>query len=467
MIQLKTKLSEIKKWQVIFYCNKISDVKLLESLHIPVGIIENIRDLIKKDVSCTKVYFINNKFLEDLYICYFSKKSAITDIEFLWSCLPKLELSEITLFADDFNIQVLLDSFILSRYRFEKYLSQKKEESISVITNKNIQKKLEERIKTLENICFARDLWEMPPNELTPDIFSDLVKKTKFKNIKVKNLSFKHIQKKWLGLIEAVWKWSENKPNIVLLERIVDKNFPTIALVGKGITFDTGGLQIKPEASMYEMKWDMCWAAAVFATMKELDNKKLNVNIVACLCLAENTPSWTSYRPSDIIKSYSGKTVDVIHTDAEWRLILADGVSYVSKNYKLDHIITIATLTGACMVALWYRYAWLMGNDIKMKSKFLKYSQKSFEKYCELPFDNYFIEKTKGKIADLENLNRWVYAWASMWAAFLSNFVLNNEWYTHLDIAGPALNSYEPYWLMNKGMTGFWVDSLSAILQEM
>jgi leucyl aminopeptidase len=117
------------------------------------------------------------------------------------------------------------------------------------------------------------------------------------------------------------------------------------------------------------------------------------------------------------------------------------------------------------MVALWYRYAWIMWNDKKLIKNFIDYSSKNFEKYIELPFDNYFIEKTKAsQVADLENHNPSVYAWSSMWAAFLSNFVLNNETYTHLDIAWTAINSFEPYGLMNKWMTWFWVDSLSEIL---
>jgi leucyl aminopeptidase len=281
-------------------------------------------------------------------------------------------------------------------------------------------------------------------------------------------LDSKQIEKKWLQLIHNVWKGSSKKPYMVILEKITDKKLPTIWLVWKGITFDTGWIQVKPWDHMYEMKWDMCGAAWVFATMKELDKKDLNVNIVACLVLAENHISWDAYKPSDIIKSYSWKTVDIVHTDAEWRLVLADWISYISKNYKLDKIISMATLTWAVMMALWYRYAWIMWNDKSLIKDFINYSKNNFEKYVELPYDNYFIEKTKSsQVADLENLNRWVYAWSSMWAAFLSNFVLNNEKYTHLDIAWPAINSFEAYWLMNKWMTWFWVDSLSKILIDL
>jgi leucyl aminopeptidase len=183
--------------------------------------------------------------------------------------------------------------------------------------------------------------------------------------------------------------------------------------------------------------------------------------------LAENHISSEAYKPSDIIKSHSWKTVDIIHTDAEWRLVLADGISFISKNYKLESISTLATLTWACMMALGFRYAWIMWNNEKFIEKFLKYSNCNLEKYNRLPYDDYFIEKTKSEIADLENLNTWIYAGSTMWAAFLSNFLLNNEKYTHIDIAWTAINSYQPYAYVNKWMTGFWVDSISDILENL
>lgn len=310
-------------------------------------------------------------------------------------------------------------------------------------------------------------MWSKPANDLYPETFAKIIKETKFKNTKVKIFDSKKIEKLGLGLLHNVWKGSSKKPYMVIMERIVDKKLPTIWLVWKGITFDTWWIQVKPWDHMYEMKWDMCWAAATFATMKELDNAELNVNIIACVVLAENHINGDAYKPSDIIKSYSWKTIDIIHTDAEWRLVLADWISYISDKYKLDKVISIATLTWACMMALWFRYAWIMWSDDDLIDKFLDYSKNNVEKYNRLPYDDYFIEKTKSEIADFENLNRWVYAWSTMWAAFLSNFLLNWEKYTHLDIAWTALNSLEAYAYVNKWMTGFWVDSLSTIFKKL
>jgi len=206
---------------------------------------------------------------------------------------------------------------------------------------------------------------------------------------------------------------------------------------------------------MYEMKGDMGGAAVALSLMKELDESQTKTNLVVCLCLAENSVSAGAYKPSDILTGYTGKTVEVVHTDAEGRLVLADGVSYISKNYALESITTIATLTGACMMALGYRYAGIMGNNKDMLEKILEYSKIHTEKYVELPFDDFFISKTKSEIADYKNLDRNVYAGSSMGGAFLSNFVENKEKFLHIDIAGAYINMSEPYGKMPKGMTGF------------
>jgi leucyl aminopeptidase len=295
-------------------------------------------------------------------------------------------------------------------------------------------------------------------------MFVNRAKEIKWKNTKIKVLWPKEVEKEWLWLLWAVWKWSINKAQMIVLERIVDKKLPTIWIVWKWIVFDTGWLNLKPEKWMYPMKDDMCWAATVLTIMKELDKKDIKVNIIASIPLAENSVSWEAYRPSDILKAYNWKTVNVINTDAEWRLILADWISYISKNYKLDRVITVATLTWACLYALWFRYAWIMWDDREIIDSLLKYSKTNFEKYMELPFDNYYIEKTKSEIADYDNLREWIFAWSTMWGAFLYNFLLNKEKFTHIDIAWVANNSYEPYGLYSKSTTWFWVDSLSKLI---
>ncbi len=497
MIKIEKNVLKIKSSNLFYLIKNKSDINILEKLDLEwldcnKNILEKIEEVFKKQKNTLLEFFLWNNNFEKIIIIFYLNESKFSLIDFAWDIFRNFKENNLTICANnDKDLLKMLDLSILSRYKFTKYKTDKnnKSDKINILFTNNIinkkdivklwkkddltlnfkelKAKLELRYETLKNIILARDLWTMPANELYPEEFAKIVKKTKFKNTKVKIFDYKKIQKKGLWLIEAVWKWSAHKPRVVILERIVNKKYSTIWLVGKWVTFDTGWIQVKPGDFMYEMKWDMCGAANVFAILKELDKKDLKVNIVACLVLAENHISWEAYKPSDIIKSYSWKTVDIIHTDAEWRLVLADGISYISKNYKLNKVITMATLTWACMVALGFRYAWIMWNDDGLIKKFLKYSKNNSEKYNRLPFDNYFIEKTKSEIADLENLNRWVYAGSTMWAAFLSNFLMNNENYIHLDIAWTALNSYEPYGLANKGMTGFWVDSVSSILQDL
>ena len=494
MLKIEKNPNKIKSSNLFYLIEKKSDLKQLEKFDLEwldknKNILDKITDTLKKGKNTSLEFFLWDSNFEKLIVIFYletDKKSFVCSFS---DVFRNFKQNNLTICANnDERLLEMLDMSILARYKYNKYKTDKeakKQDKITILltelnwvsktvklASKNkkkddIKNKIEARFSTLENIVLARDLWTMPANELYPEEFAKIVKKTKFRNTKVKILDYKKIGKLGMWLIEAVWKGSIHKPRVVILERIINKKLPTIWLVGKWVTFDTGWIQVKPGDYMYEMKWDMCWAANVYSIMKELDRKDLNVNIVACLVLAENHISGESYKPSDIIKSYSGKTVDVIHTDAEWRLVLADWISYVSKNYKPEKMITIATLTGACMVALGFRYAWIMWTDNKLIKKFLKYSKNNFEKYNKLPFDNYFVEKTKSEIADLENLNRWIYAGSTMWAAFLYNFLLNNEEYTHIDIAWTALNSFEPYWLANKGMTGFGVDSVSSILGEL
>jgi len=467
MIKLQKNLSDIKKSNLVYLIENKSDLKIIEFLNLDKIIPNKISNTIKKWKNKNLSFFIWNDSFEYLHIFYLNKKNKDTYIEFLWEKVKDLP-SKMTLIANnDINLITLIDTCLLSRYKFEDYKTKKSKQKINIKIDINNKALVQDRLSTLENIILSRDLWETPSMDLTPEAFVKMVKNTKFKNIKIRILRPKDIEKKWLSLIHAVWKWSKNKPYMIIMERIVNKNNPSYWFVWKWITFDSWWIQVKPDNYMYEMKWDMCWAATTFAVMKEIDKKDLNVNVIACLCLAENAISWESYKPSDIIKSYSGQTVEIIHTDAEWRLILADWISYLSKNYKLNNIISIATLTWAVMVALGFRYAWIMWTDEKLINKFLTYSENNFEKYVKLPFDNYFIKKTKSEIADLKNLTEWIHAGSSMWGAFLSNFLLNNEKYTHIDIAWTAINSYESYWLYNKWMTWFWVDSISKIFLDL
>jgi len=466
MLKFIHQSSKITSNTLVVCVSQIKNLDEILFLKLDAKILWDIKNTIKKGKSKTQEYFLWGKKYKALILIFIKEDSEKDAVSYVWSASKNLPENICICIATTHFKQEIYKTIRLSRYLFDTYKTEKKKNKTEVLCSKKEEDIFSSEEQLVQNIFTARDLWETPASDLTPEIFAKIVKKTKFKNIKVKILSYKDIQKKWLWLIEWVWKWSENKPCMVILEYIVDKKKPSLGLIGKGVTFDTWWNQIKPWDFMYDMKWDMWWAAVTFATMKELDRHSIDKNIVACLCLAENVVSSNAYKPSDILTWYTWKTVEIIHTDAEWRLVMADGISYIGKNYKTNKIITIATLTGACMVALWYRYAGVMGNDKKMIEKLKKYSKNHSEQYFELPFDDYLISKTKSKIADYNNLDRSVHAGASMWAAFLSNFLENNELYTHIDIAGTYINEWEAYWKMPKWMTGFWVESLTSILRD-
>ncbi len=460
------KNSEITAKHLVVYIKKPSDLSLISFLKLDANIVSHIKKKVKAEKSSMTSYILAGRKYESLIVLSDKEHTYEASCNFLWKYFPKMEDSLCLIAHPWVDIQHIFELCELSRYTFDTYKSQKKKRRTELLISSSDTQALKNTQKKIENIFLARDLGETPASDLTPEVFANIVKKTKFKHIKVKVLSYKDIQKKKLGLIEWVGKGSHNTPRLVILEHIVDKKKDITGIVGKGVTFDTGWNQIKPGDYMYDMKGDMGWAAVTFALMKELDRHNVDKNFVACLCLAENVVSANAYKPSDILTGYTGKTVEVIHTDAEWRLVLADGISYLGKNYKTTHMMTIATLTGACMVALGFRYAGIMGNDRQFLDTLVKYSKKHTEKYVELPFADHLIEKTKSEIADYKNLDRTVHAGASMWAAFLSNFLENDEKYTHIDIAWAYINEADAYGKMPKWMTGFGVESLSEILTQ-
>ncbi|MDD5212959.1 MAG: leucyl aminopeptidase family protein [Candidatus Gracilibacteria bacterium] len=467
MLNIINNLDDIKNTNLVFLIEEEIDLEMIKIYDFPETIISKLETILTKKENLVFDFYLGNENIEKVYFINFLDKSKKTFIEYISSEIIKLPENLTIISNRSENLEDLLDICMLSRYKFDVYKSDKKEDNISIlIKNEEEKLSLENRLATIKNIIDCRNLVSEPTHNKTPEKIVEIIKDTDFRNTKIRILDSVDIRKKGLNLVDAVGKGSENKPYVVIMERIINPEYPTYGFVGKGVVFDTGGLDLKPENHMYNMKDDMAGAASVFYTMKELDQKELKINIIAAFPLVENSVSGNSYRPSDIIKAYNGKTVDVINTDAEGRLVLADTMSYISDNYKLDYIMTVATLTGACMYALGYNYAGIMGNDKYVISKLLEQSKDNSEKYFELPFGNFYIEKTKGEISDLKNLTEGVYAGASMGAAFLSNFCDKGEKFTHIDIAGIA-NYPESYALYTKGATGFGVDSLSKLFMEL
>lgn len=433
------------------------DFDKYEFLNLDKKILSKIEEIFNEQKNVVKKFFLAREDFEEVIFLFHLDNQKDLYL-FLWENISSLP-DKITFEYSRDNI--LLDSIVLWKYDYDNYKSEKKELDLNIICPEMFMSLLEERFYTLKNITDCRDLVNKPSCDKTPDKYLEIIKWIKFNNTKVKVIGYDEVKKLWLNLLDAVWKWSSSKPKLVILERIVDKKAKTIWLVWKWITFDTGWLNIKVENYMMNMKDDMAWSAALLYTMKELDEKDINFNIVCALAIAENSVSWDSYRPGDIIKWYGWKSVEIMNTDAEGRLVLADGVSYISKNYELESITTVATLTWACMVALGYNYAWIMWYNRELMDTILK--NETFENYWELPFNEFYIEKTKWTISDLKNLSEWYYAWSTFGWAFLYNFCLNKEKFTHIDIAWVSFVK-EKYWLYNVWATGFWVDSLSKSL---
>ena len=297
-----------------------------------------------------------------------------------------------------------------------------------------------------QGVYLARDVMNEPPNRLYPDSYAKRIQKElKPLGVDVEILDEKQMAKlKFLSHLE-VGKGSERKPRVVIMRwhgkpvKQAKKTFAKtpVAFVGKGITFDTGGISIKPASGMEAMKMDMGGSAAVVGLMKALAARKSKAQVVAIVALAENMPSHNAYRPGDIINSMAGKTIEVLNTDAEGRLVLNDSLTYVQKTYKPEFVIDLATLTGAIMVALGYEYAGAFVNNDDLWKELESSSHKTGEKLWRMPLDAAYRKAMEGKFSDLNNLgNVGRFGGACTAAGFLEHFIQNGTPWAHLDIAG-------------------------------
>lgn len=314
---------------------------------------------------------------------------------------------------------------------------------------------------------FARTLANRPANIAFPD---NLAKEAKKMSAGLPGLSCtvfddKQLKQKKMGGIIAVGQGSEHKPRMIILKWSPGRaKAGPVGLIGKAITFDSGGISIKPSAKMDCMKMDKTGGAVVMATMKAIARLKLPVKVTAVICAAENAPGGHSYRPGDVITTYSGKTVEILNTDAEGRMVMCDGIHY-AKQQKCEPIIDIATLTGACIVALGMHKAGLMGNDEKLIKALSKASEQASEPVWHMPSGNEYAEEMKSKIADLKNIGSR-YGGACTAASFLGEFAGDTKW-AHLDIAGPMEPSEPLKKYVTQGSIGFGVRLFVAYLKSL
>lgn len=367
---------------------------------------------------------------------------------------------EKTKIADDQMAKYITEGLVLTDYDFNKYKSDKKNKSISkieIVTKKKLQKVIKDTNTLCECVKYSRNLINDNASEITPAKLAAEARKIAKKNkLKVKVLTEKEIDKEKLGLLKAVGQGAPFPPRLIIIQYNGDKKSKkTTALVGKGITFDSGGLNLKPARGILDMRCDMSGAAAVLGAVKAASELKLKTNIIGVVSAAYNAIGSKSYIPGDIYKSYSGKTVEIRNTDAEGRLVLADAISYTVKKYKPTQIIDLATLTGAICVSFADLCAGIVSNNDKLCNGLLKSADKTHERLWRLPLYDEHKNAMKGDLADLRNLSTLDGAGSITAAAFLEAFTQNTPW-AHLDIAGTAFtnkpNGYTP-----KNATGYGV----------
>jgi leucyl aminopeptidase len=314
-----------------------------------------------------------------------------------------------------------------------------------------------------EAVCMARDLVNGPSNKITPTLLSEKAQQiAKDHGIELQVLEVSQAEAIGMGAFAAVAKGSQEPGKFITLEYNKGKGLDTIALVGKGITFDSGGISIKPSEGMDRMKDDMSGAAAVLATMQAASKLKIPLHLVGIIPATENLPSGKAYKPGDILKTLSGQTVEVISTDAEGRLILSDALTY-SLRYQPKAIIDLATLTGACVIALGDFVIGLFGNEESLLKRIEESSEKTGEKVWKLPLWDEYFDYLKSDVADFKNVGTRA-AGAIIGGIFLSKFVEKIPW-VHLDIAGPAsIEKERPY--IPKGGTGVGVRLVLQLLKD-
>lgn len=363
------------------------------------------------------------------------------------------------------EVYAVSEGTFLSGYKFDKYITANKDakeikETILVVSAKNLleAKKGLRLAKIMSDAtCFVRNLVNEPPSNLTPVKFSEVAKTTAEEGssagVTITVFDKEKIEEMRMGALLGVNRGSAEPPVLIHLHYKPENPKKSIALVGKGITFDSGGLSLKPSNGMETMKMDMAGAASVLGVFKALPLLKPQIEVHGILALTENMPGGRAAKPGDIFKTMSGKTIEVLNTDAEGRLILADALSYAQKQNP-DAIIDIATLTGACIIALGSLVAGAMGNSDDLFKEIQKAAEESGEKFWQLPMVEEYKEQLKSPIADIKNISTVrKEAGTIIGGLFLQAFVEKKSW-LHIDIAGPAWADKE-FCYLSQGGTGF------------
>jgi len=406
-----------------------------------------------KDLSSYEIENLGAKFFD------FLKNNLIEDVTIFG---PSLN-------SKNYKLEEFIHGMQLKSYTFNIYKSLKKENKIFKINvfKKNNDKKLKNKLNAiLEGTNFTRDLVSEPGNVLTPDEYTKRLIKLKKYGLKITVYNEKKMKKLRMNALLGVGKGSICGSYLVTLEwKGIKNNSKPLAFVGKGVCFDTGGISLKPARFMEDMTYDMAGSAVVVGLMKNFALRKAKINAIGVVGLVENMPGGNAQRPGDIVKSYSGKTIEVLNTDAEGRLVLADALSFTEKKFKPRLMIDLATLTGAMVVALGTEYAGLFSNDDKLSKQIFEAGEKVDEKVWRLPLHKNYDKLMNSKNADMQNINYSGGAGSITAAQFLQRFIINKTPWVHLDIAGMAFSKMAGN-LNPGGATGFGVRLLNKFVEE-
>jgi leucyl aminopeptidase len=364
-------------------------------------------------------------------------------------------------------IRSIVEGAYVADFDPDTYRSDRKDLSMKEVTvvapqgsdQAKLQRALEQARVIGESQNFTRELVNEPSNRLTPTMFAERARKMcESVGLKCEIMGPDKIKAMKMGAFWSVAQGSDEEPRLIVMryEPQGAPEKPVLGLVGKGITFDTGGISIKPADGMEKMKYDMAGGAAMIGAMRAIAQLKPKIKVIGIVCATENMPSGKAQKPGDVQIAMSGKSIEIINTDAEGRLVLADGLHY-ARTLGCTHLIDAATLTGACVVALGYAHAGVFSNDEEAYQHFTRALDRSGEKFWRLPVDSDYTDMIRSSIADIMNTGgRW--GGASTAAAFLKEFVDTTPW-IHLDIAGTAWMEENKSWIA-KGPSGIAVRSI-------
>ena len=447
--------------------------------HIPNSEYSYISDLLNKKDTKKKIITFDISSTKKIILVSIKKNFTESDAENLgakcYDILNELKETQYIVNSDTIpngykNITgFFLHGIKLKSYKFEKYKTKKNKGDISInVIGKNIPNHKDQLkfISIEKGTFYTRDLVSEPGNILHPDEYAKRIKSLNKFGLKIKIYNDKELKKLGMNTILGVGQGSIRGSYLVTMEwnGLKNKSKP-LAFVGKGVCFDTGGISLKPAKFMEDMTYDMAGSAVVVGLMKSLALRKAKINAVGVVGLVENMPGGNAQRPGDIVESYSGKTVEILNTDAEGRLVLADALTFTEEKFKPKFIVDLATLTGAIIVSLGSEYAGLFSNDDKLSKQLIESGEHVEEKVWRMPLNKNYDKLIDSKNADMQNINYVGGAGSTTAAQFLQRFILNKTPWAHLDIAGMAFSKYGGA-LNSGGATGYGVRLLNKLIEN-